>query len=102
MDVFLTIHYACSAKIDAAIDRTQQHTSPDRERAPVLLPGQASFELGSSFRVLTLEVISQVVLGLVPSDAAVFPLLFEAVLDELNARLFAPWRAFFLPAARSE
>lgn len=110
----------CREKIDSAIS-LKLHTSQQRARY-ALTSGQASFELGASFRVLTLEVrvhaftclkerkstlhferpqvISQVVLGLVPSDAAVFPVLFEAVLDELNARLFAPWRAY-LPSKPS-
>lgn len=37
-------------------------------------------------------------LGFKPEEASVFPALFEAVVDELNKRVFQPWRAF-LPSA---
>lgn len=55
---------------------------------------QAVTELCSHFRKVTLEVISQVALGFDPSQASVFPDLFEAVLDELNDRPYKPWRQF--------
>ena len=56
--------------------------------------GAAEMELSSTFRKVTLEVISEVALSLKPESASVFPALFEAVLDELNQRMFQPWRAF--------
>ena len=56
--------------------------------------GRVEVELSSCFRQVTLEVISDVALSLKPADASVFPALFEAVVDELNARMFAPWRAY--------
>eukprot|EP01138_Halocafeteria_seosinensis_P014356 gb/GECG01014657.1/.p1 GENE.gb/GECG01014657.1/~~gb/GECG01014657.1/.p1 ORF type:complete len:506 (+),score=39.52 gb/GECG01014657.1/:1-1518(+) len=52
-------------------------------------------ELGLEFRTVTLEVISEVALGLDPEDAHVLPKIFESVLDELNQRMFHPYRAFF-------
>lgn len=51
-------------------------------------------ELGVEFRTVTLEVISEVALGLDPEKAHVLPRIFETVLDELNQRMFHPWRAF--------
>ncbi len=52
-------------------------------------------QLGESLFDST-QVICQVALGLTSSsaDAKAFPQLFEAVLDELNKRMFQPWRAF--------
>lgn len=57
----------------------------------------ACLELSSTFRSVTLEIISQVALGLRPEQASVFPALFEAVLDELNQRVFQVWRPFLFP-----
>lgn len=62
----------------------------------------AIVELSAAFRQVTLEVISQVALGLNPTQANVFPQLFEAVLDELNERLFAPWRDLFFWPGNAE
>lgn len=58
------------------------------------LPPGATVELDSTFRRVTLEVISEVTLGLTPSDASVLPALFSGIIDELNTRLWEPWRAF--------
>ena len=44
------------------------------------------------------QVISQVALGFKPEEASIFPALFETVVDELNLRVFQPWRTF-LPSA---
>jgi cytochrome P450 len=57
--------------------------------------GSALLDLSAVFRKVTLEVISEVALGLNPDNASVFPKLFEQVLDELNVRVFQPWRVFF-------
>ena len=54
-------------------------------------------ELGLTFRTVTLEVISEVAVGLGPAEAGVLPVLFESVLDELNQRVMQPWREW-LPA----
>ncbi len=51
-------------------------------------------ELGLTFRTVTLEVISEVAVGLDSTKASVLPVLFEAVLDELNQRVMKPWRAY--------
>ena len=61
--------------------------------------GRANLELSSTFRTVTLEVISEIAIGWKPDQASIFPTLFEAVLDELNQRIFAPYRTLFpLPA----
>lgn len=63
--------------------------------APQLQVGkQPTVELGLTFRTVTLEVIAEVALGWSPEDASVLPRMFEEVLDELNLRMFKPWRAF--------
>jgi len=54
-------------------------------------------DLSAAFRQVTLEVISEIALGFKPAAASVFPLLFESILDELNHRVFAPYRALFPP-----
>jgi cytochrome P450 len=64
--------------------------------------GCAQLELSSTFRAFTLEIISQVALGLRPEQASVFPALFEAVLDELNQRVLAPWRGWVYPRLQRE
>ncbi len=56
--------------------------------------GRADAELSGCFRHVTLEVISEIALGLGPAKAGVFPLLFEAILEELNQRPFGPWRKY--------
>jgi len=57
-------------------------------------PASSPVELGLTFRTVTLEVISEVAVGLDASKASVLPVLFEAVLDELNQRVMKPWRAY--------
>jgi cytochrome P450 len=59
----------------------------------------STVELDSTFRQVTLEVISEVTLGLTPKDTTRFPELFAEVIDELNQRMFQPWRPF-LPLER--
>ena len=54
-------------------------------------------DLSAAFRQVTLEVISEIALGFKPAAASVFPSLFESILDELNHRVFAPYRALFPP-----
>jgi cytochrome P450 len=55
----------------------------------------AKLELSSTFRQVTLEVISEITLGFSPERAGVFPSLFESILDELNHRVFQPYRALY-------
>ncbi len=52
-------------------------------------------ELSAAFRQVTLEVISAVALGMDPERAGVFPHIFESVLDELNRRVYEPYRVLF-------
>jgi cytochrome P450 len=59
------------------------------------IDGSAELELSTTFRQVTLEVISEITLGFSPERAGVFPSLFESILDELNHRVFQPYRAFF-------
>lgn len=59
--------------------------------------GSCDVELSGAFRQVTLEVISAVALGLSPEKAGVFPYLFETILDELNHRVFAPYRVLWPP-----
>jgi len=56
-------------------------------------------ELDSTFRGVTLEVIAEVTLGLTPSDASVLPRIFSEIIDELNQRMWKPWRAW-MPVER--
>jgi len=58
---------------------------------------QIDIELSGAFRQVTLEVISAVAIGLTPDKAGVFPNLFETILDELNRRVYEPYRALWLP-----
>ncbi|CAE7744320.1 Cyp4e1, partial [Symbiodinium sp. KB8] len=59
-------------------------------------------ELGLTFRTVTLEVISEVAVGLGPDEAGVLPVLFESVLDELNQRVMQPWRRFMWTEAEHQ
>jgi len=56
--------------------------------------GQKSAELDMTFRHVTLEVICRITLSWSRDRAAVFPKLFSEIIDELNQRMFQPWRAF--------
>lgn len=56
--------------------------------------GTKRAELDHTFRKVTLEVISEITLGWSPEKAAVFPTLFSNIIDELNQRMFQPWRAY--------
>ena len=56
--------------------------------------GVKRVELDLTFRKVTLEVISEITLGWSPEKAAVFPTLFSEIIDELNQRMFQPWRAY--------
>ncbi|KAA0158727.1 hypothetical protein FNF31_05253 [Cafeteria roenbergensis] len=58
------------------------------------MPSGSVVELDSTFRQVTLEVIAEVSLGLTPADASVLPELFGEIIDELNQRMWKPWRAF--------
>jgi cytochrome P450 len=59
------------------------------------LASGAKFEISDRIRQLTLEVISEVALGLDCTQAQVLPDLFQDVLDEMNLRVMHPYRAFF-------
>jgi hypothetical protein len=60
----------------------------------------AVMDLSSLFRQVTLEVVSEMTLGFKPHEASVFPALFESVVDELNHRIYKPWRAYLPSAAQ--
>ena len=54
-----------------------------------------SIELAEEFRVMTLQVIGELILSLSPEESArVFPELYLPIVTEANARIFQPWRAF--------
>ena len=81
----------------SAVTRTTTGSKPFVRSAETLTPagdGTCVMEISSTFRQVTLEVISEVALGMTPNAAAVFPQLFEVVLDELNERPFHPWRSW--------
>ena len=86
---------ACAGGLAAALraEATAGASRSDVTTVP-LGGGAALMELSSHFRRVTLEVISQIALGFDPSQASVFPELFEAVLDELNQRPYKPWRSW--------
>lgn len=93
---------ACASKATAAASNIQFDANHGTlTRSDVTLEprgdGTAIFEVSSVFRLLTLEVISQLAVGLKPEDASVFPTIFEAVVDELNKRVMQPWRPLWCP-----
>ena len=47
------------------------------------------------FRVLTLQVIGELILSLTPEESArVFPDLYLPIVEEANRRIWAPYRAY--------
>lgn len=56
-------------------------------------------EISEAFRTLTLEVIAEIVLGVTPEQSHVLPKLFVCVMDEMNLRVFAPYRPYLYPMA---
>jgi cytochrome P450 len=56
-------------------------------------------EIAEEFRVMTLQVIGELILSLTPAESArVFPELYLPIVEEANRRVWAPWRAY-LPTA---
>eukprot|EP00043_Microstomoeca_roanoka_P004935 m.52670 g.52670 ORF g.52670 m.52670 type:complete len:548 (+) comp12727_c0_seq1:16-1659(+) len=52
-------------------------------------------ELAEEFRVLTLQVIGELILTLSPEESAeVFPNLYLPLVEEANLRIWAPWRKY--------
>jgi cytochrome P450 len=94
-----TSYPSCSSTIDvaAASKATATKDSGPFVRSKVYMKalgdGTAQMELSSTFRQVTLEVISEVALNMNAEEAGFFPPLFEEVLEELNQRVFKPWRA---------
>jgi cytochrome P450 len=54
-----------------------------------------SIELAEEFRVMTLQVIGELILSLSPEESArVFPKLYLPIVEEANRRVWEPWRAY--------
>lgn len=52
-------------------------------------------ELAEEFRVMTLQVIGELILSLSPEESErVFPQLYLPIVTEANLRIWQPWRAF--------
>lgn len=52
-------------------------------------------ELAEEFRVMTLQVIGELILSLSPEESArVFPELYLPIVTEANRRVWEPWRAY--------
>eukprot|EP00049_Salpingoeca_infusionum_P000259 m.38465 g.38465 ORF g.38465 m.38465 type:complete len:530 (+) comp10204_c0_seq2:165-1754(+) len=52
-------------------------------------------EIGEEFRILTLQVIGELILSLTPEESAeVFPNLYLPLVEEANQRIFQFWRPF--------
>ena len=90
------VSHACSKDNLASSSSSSSSSSSIR---PIVsknsLKYSAELELSSTFRQVTLEVISEITLGFSPERAGVFPSLFESILDELNHRVFQPYRALY-------
>jgi len=55
----------------------------------------AHFPFACQFRVLTLQVIGELILSLSPEESAeVFPNLYLPIVEEANRRIWEPYRAF--------
>lgn len=92
---------AANRFIDAIEKARKTPSSSNNKNHTVPIQGignnQIDVDLSGAFRQVTLEVISAVAIGLTPDKAGVFPLLFETILDELNRRVYEPYRALWLP-----
>ena len=70
--------------IDRLSEKLQQHVESGK---PI--------EMAEEFRVLTLQVIGELILTLTPEESArVFPDLYLPIVDEANLRIWAPWRKY--------
>eukprot|EP00051_Salpingoeca_urceolata_P011397 m.141087 g.141087 ORF g.141087 m.141087 type:complete len:405 (+) comp17104_c0_seq3:191-1405(+) len=54
-----------------------------------------TIDMAEEFRLLTLEVIGELILSLSPEESRrVFPQLYLPIVTEANKRIWAPWRAY--------
>jgi beta-ring hydroxylase len=86
-----SIANACAAPANSV----RAATGTDESAVVPLGSNRCDAELSATFRRVTLEVISEIAIGFTPEKAGVFPALFEGVLEELNERVFHPWRALY-------
>eukprot|EP00039_Didymoeca_costata_P012152 m.173902 g.173902 ORF g.173902 m.173902 type:complete len:509 (+) comp15397_c0_seq8:109-1635(+) len=65
------------------------------DRLSTKLASVKNIEIAEEFRVMTLQVIGELILSLTPEESErVFPKLYLPLVEEANKRVWAPWRKF--------